>query len=63
MFAISIGKLSNRTNVNIETIRYYEWVEVMPPPPCTEGGHRVYDDAHIKRLNFLPQQGARFQLG
>ena len=48
-----IGALSTRTGVNIETIRYYERIGVMPAPPRTEGGQRVYDDDHVKRLSFI----------
>jgi len=53
MSAISIGALSGRTKVNIETIRYYEKVGVLPPPPRTDGGHRVYGQEHVKRLSFV----------
>ena len=49
----SIGELSQRTGVNIETIRYYEKIGLLPPPPRTEGGHRVYPDAHLRRLIFV----------
>ena len=53
MAAISIGKLSKRTKVNIETIRYYERSGVLAPPPRTRGGHRAYGEDHLKRLNFV----------
>ncbi len=49
----SIGELSQRTGVNIETIRYYEKIRLLPAPPRTGGGHRVYPDAHLKRLVFI----------
>jgi len=49
----TIGQLSQRTGVNIETIRYYERVDVMPAPPRTEGGHRLYDQDHLRRLTFV----------
>ena len=48
-----IGALSTRTGVNIETIRYYERIGVMPKPPRTVGGQRVYDAGHLKRLTFI----------
>ena len=48
-----IGVLSKRTGCNIETIRYYERIGVMPKPPRTEGGHRVYTEDHLKRLTFI----------
>lgn len=48
-----IGLLSTETGVNIETIRYYEKIGLIPAPPRTEGRQRVYDSAHLKRLNFI----------
>ena len=48
-----IGVLSRETGVNIETIRYYERIGVMPAPPRTEGRQRVYDEDHLKRLTFI----------
>lgn len=49
----SIGRLSVETGVNIETIRYYERIAIMPAPPRTQGGQRVYGDDHLKRLTFI----------
>lgn len=48
-----IGALSAQTGVNIETIRYYERIGVMPAPPRTEGRQRVYDENYLKRLTFI----------
>lgn len=48
-----IGALSAATGVNIETIRYYERIGIMPAPPRTEGRQRTYDDEHVKRLAFI----------
>lgn len=49
----SIGRLSTKTGVNIETVRYYERVGLMPPPFRSEGGHRIYDENHEARLLFI----------
>jgi MerR family mercuric resistance operon transcriptional regulator len=48
-----IGALSAATGVNIETIRYYEKIGLMPAPPRTQGGQRVYGGNHLKRLTFI----------
>ena len=48
-----IGALSGRTGCSIETIRYYERIGLLPAPPRSAGGHRVYDDDHLKRLTFI----------
>lgn len=50
---LPIGRLSKQTGVNIETIRYYEKVGLVPPPPRSEGGHRLYGEKHLRRLIFL----------
>jgi MerR family transcriptional regulator, mercuric resistance operon regulatory protein len=38
---LTIGGLSELTAVNIETIRYYERIRMLPAPPRTPGGRRV----------------------
>ncbi|MFQ5347326.1 MAG: helix-turn-helix domain-containing protein [Rhodothalassiaceae bacterium] len=45
--------MSRRTGVKIETIRYYERIGLLAPPPRTPGGYRDYDDAARKRLCFI----------
>lgn len=50
---MTIGPLSEKTGCNIETIRYYERIGMMPKPPRTAGGHRVYREEHLKRLTFI----------
>ena len=50
---LSIGELSRQTGVNIETIRYFERIGTIVPPPRTEGGHRVFDESHLRALGFI----------
>lgn len=49
----AIGAMSRETGVNIETIRYYERIEIMPKPDRTEGGNRQYNHGQLKRLFFI----------
>lgn len=49
----TIGALSGSTGVNVETIRYYERIGLLPPPPRSAGRHRLYGDAHRQRLVFI----------
>lgn len=53
MAGISIGDLSRRTGVNIETIRYFEKVGLLETPARTHGGHRVYGGQHLRALSFI----------
>ena len=50
---LGIGSLSKRTGCKVETVRFYEREGLMPSPPRTPGGHRLYDEAHLKRLTFI----------
>ena len=50
---ISIGELSRRTGVNIETIRYYERINMMPHPPRSTNGRRGYGEVETRTLAFI----------
>ena len=50
---ITRGELARRTGVNIETIRYFETIGVLATPERTEGGHRIYDEGHVRTLRFV----------
>ncbi|VVS96006.1 helix-turn-helix domain-containing protein [Hoeflea sp. EC-HK425] len=45
--------LSRMTGCNLETIRYYENIGVMPEPPRTSKNYRAYDERHVGRLRFI----------
>lgn len=45
--------LARLTGCNLETIRYYETIGVMPEPPRTSKNYRAYDDTHVARLRFV----------
>ncbi len=47
------GALAAEAGCNVETIRYYEQIGLLPPPPRSEGGHRLYGQALVKRLHFI----------
>jgi MerR family mercuric resistance operon transcriptional regulator len=51
--AQSIGQLANTAGVNLETIRYYERIGLMPDPDRTAAGHRAYSNEHARRLTFI----------
>src|SRR6266849_6402146 len=50
---IAIGDLAKRTNTNVETVRYYERVALLPTPARSAGGYRLYGIGHVKRLTFI----------
>ena len=50
---IAIGELSRRTGCNIETIRYYERIGLVPQARRQGGRNRRYDADDIARLKFI----------
>ncbi len=53
MERLSIGQVSKQANVKIETIRYYERLELLNEPQRSMSGYRQYSDDVIKRLYFI----------
>jgi len=50
---ITIGELGKRTGINIETVRYYEKIGLLPEPQRTASGYRQYGEDHVRRLRFI----------
>ena len=50
---ITRGELARRTGVNAETIRYFERVGILAAPQRTQGGHRTYNQDHVRALSFI----------
>lgn len=49
----SIGELARDTGSNVETIRYYEKIGLMPEPERSAGNQRRYAARHRERLRFI----------
>lgn len=50
---IKRGELARRSGCNLETIRYYESIDLMPEPMRSESGHRLYSEDDQSRLKFI----------
>ena len=50
---LTIGKLADAAGVGIDTVRFYERAGLMPPPPRTPSGYRLYTGEHVQRLRFI----------
>ena len=50
---MKIGELSRATGTNIETIRYYERIGLLPEPARTVSNYRSYGEVHRTRLAFV----------
>ena len=50
---LTIGQLAKQGGVNLETIRYYERRGILPQPPRTSSGYRVFSNESVRRLRFI----------
>lgn len=48
-----IGQLADAVGVTAKTIRFYEGVGILPPPPRTASGYRCYGPEDADRLRFV----------
>lgn len=47
------AELAEKSGVNLETIRYYETIALLPEPNRSPAGHRLYGEADLRRLSFV----------
>src|SRR2546427_12959416 len=52
---LRIGEVASRSGVSIDTVRYYERLRLLPSPPRTEGGFRVFTMDAVARVQFIKQ--------
>jgi MerR family transcriptional regulator, copper efflux regulator len=48
-----IAEVAERTGFSPATLRYYEQVDLLPPPARTPAGYRSYDESVLDRLAFI----------
>jgi MerR family mercuric resistance operon transcriptional regulator len=50
---MTISRLASLGGVNLETIRYYERQGLLPKPPRTSAGYRLFPAEALRRLRFI----------
>ncbi len=45
--------LANKLNIGIETLRYYEKMELIPAPQRAANGYRIYTEDDASKINHL----------
>src|SRR5216683_2965157 len=53
MEGLTTAEAAKLGGVNVETIRYYERCGLVPKPPRTGAGYRIFSDDAVKRLQFI----------
>ena len=48
-----IGELAKAADSDVDTIRYYEKIGILPKPARTEVNYRHYSEEHADRLRFV----------
>jgi len=51
--SLTIGRLARAAEVNIETIRYYQRINLIVEPVKPQSGYRQYDVDIINRIHFI----------
>ena len=50
---LTISRLARLGGVNLETVRYYEREGLLPRPPRTRSGYRIFPNDAARRLRFI----------
>ena len=63
MSDMSIGEAARRTGLSVDTLRYYEKIQLIPRIGRDPGGRRRYDERHLSQLRFIQRaQRCNFSL-
>lgn len=57
MTQLTVNDLARQAGVSPHTVRYYDRVGLLPPPPRSPSGYRLYTPDLVDRLRFI--RGAR----
>jgi len=49
---MKIGQVAAESGVSIDTVRFYERRGVLPAPPRTSAGYRLYDESTVGRIQL-----------
>lgn len=53
MKSLTIGRLAKQAGVNLETVRFYERRGLLPRPPRSASGYRLFPAEAARRLRFI----------
>jgi len=53
MTSNTIGKIASAAGIGVETVRFYERQGLIPEPPRSSSGYRLYPQDTVRRLHFV----------
>jgi DNA-binding transcriptional MerR regulator len=51
--SLTIGRLAQQVGINLETVRFYERQGLLPKPPRSTSGYRLFPAEAARRLRFI----------
>lgn len=51
--ALRISQVADQSNVNLQTVRYYEREGLLPKPPRLQSGYRMFPEDSVRRVRFI----------
>jgi len=51
--SLTIGRLAREVGINLETVRFYERRGLLPKPPRSASGYRLFPAEATRRLRFI----------
>ena len=53
MEQLKVGEIADEVGINVETLRYYEKIKLMPKLKRIESKYRIYNNSDVQRLLFI----------
>ena len=53
MDSLTIGQVTKRAGINLQTIRYYERQGILAPVSRTDAGYRMFSSESVRRIRFI----------
>lgn len=53
MTRLGTSELAKQGGINLESIRFYEKEGLLPKPPRTAGGYRMFSPEDVRRVRFI----------
>lgn len=53
MKSLTIGQLAQAAGINPESVRFYEAQSLLPEPPRSNAGYRLYSRTAVLRIRFI----------